>query len=42
MTDDRELAGLNPFALLDEEAGRMDAFLSGLGESGQLRRARRH
>jgi len=34
MTDDRELAGLDPFALLDDEAGRLDAFLSGLGESG--------
>jgi Mycothiol maleylpyruvate isomerase N-terminal domain len=34
MTDDREVAGLDPFALLDDEAGRLDAFLSGLGESG--------
>jgi len=34
MTDDRELAGLDPFALLDTEAGRLDVFLSGLGESG--------
>jgi hypothetical protein len=34
MTDDRELAGLDPFALLDNESGRLDAFLSGLGESG--------
>jgi len=31
MTDDRELAGLDPFALLDRETGRLDAFLSGLG-----------
>ena len=31
MTDDRELAGLDPFALLDSEAGHLDAFLSGLG-----------
>jgi uncharacterized protein (TIGR03083 family) len=34
MTDDRELAGLDPFALLDAEAGRLDVFLSGVGESG--------
>jgi uncharacterized protein (TIGR03083 family) len=33
MTDDGELAGLDPFALLDTEAGRLDAFLSGLGEA---------
>ena len=40
MTDDRELAGLDPFALLDNEAGRLDAFLSGLGESGWNRASR--
>lgn len=40
MTDDRELAGLDPFALLDKEAGRLDAFLSGLGESGWNRMSR--
>ena len=40
MTDDRELAGLDPFALLDSEAGRLDAFLSGLGESGWKRASR--
>jgi uncharacterized protein (TIGR03083 family) len=40
MTDDRELAGLDPFALLDNEAGRLDAFLSGLGESGWKRASR--
>ena len=40
MTDDRELAGLDPFALLDSEAGRLDAFLSGLGESGWKRVSR--
>ena len=34
MIDDRELAGLDPFALLDTEAGRLDSFLSGLGEAG--------
>jgi uncharacterized protein (TIGR03083 family) len=40
MTDDRELAGLDPFALLDKETGRLDAFLSGLGESGWRRASR--
>ena len=40
MTDDRELAGLDPFALLDTEAGRLDAFLSYLGESGWHRLSR--
>ncbi len=40
MTDDRELAGLDPFALLDQEAGRLAAFLSGLGESGWKRASR--
>jgi uncharacterized protein (TIGR03083 family) len=40
MTDDRELAGLDPFALLDTEAGRLDAFLSGLDESGWTRPSR--
>ena len=34
MTDDRELAGLDPFDLLDAEAERLDAFFSGLDESG--------
>jgi uncharacterized protein (TIGR03083 family) len=40
MTDERELAGLDPFALLDSEAGRLDVFLSGLGESGWKRASR--
>jgi uncharacterized protein (TIGR03083 family) len=40
VTDDRELAGLDPFALLDTEAGRLDTFLSGLGESGWTRASR--
>jgi len=40
MADDRELAGLDPFALLDTEAGRLDAFLSRLGESGWTRPSR--
>ncbi len=40
MTDDRELGGLDPFALLDREAGRLDAYLSGLGESGWERASR--
>lgn len=40
MTDDRELAGLDPFALLDGEAARLDAFLSGLGGSGWQRASR--
>jgi uncharacterized protein (TIGR03083 family) len=40
MTDDRELAGLGPFALLDNEAGRLDAFLSGPGQSGWKRPSR--
>jgi uncharacterized protein (TIGR03083 family) len=40
MTDDRELAGLDPFALLDTEAGRLDAFLSGVGETGWTRASR--
>jgi uncharacterized protein (TIGR03083 family) len=40
MTDDQELAGLDPFVLLDSEAGRLDAFLSGLGESGWKRLSR--
>ena len=40
MTDDRELAGLDPFALLDTEAGHLDAYLSGLGESGWKRASR--
>src|SRR5512146_2125143 len=40
MTDDRELAGLDPFALLDDEARRLDAFLSGLGGSGWQRASR--
>ena len=40
MTDDRELAGLDPFALLDTEAGRLDTFFSGLGEPGWQRASR--
>jgi uncharacterized protein (TIGR03083 family) len=40
MTDDRELAGLDPFALLDTEAARLGAFLSGLGQSGWKRPSR--
>ena len=40
MTDDRELAGLDPFDLLDSEAGRLDVFLSGLGGSGWQRPSR--
>jgi uncharacterized protein (TIGR03083 family) len=40
MTDDRELAGLDPFALLDGEAERLDAFFSGLGEPGWTRPSR--
>src|SRR5258708_2576229 len=39
-SDDRELAGLDPFALLDGEAERLDAFFSGLGESGWNRASR--
>jgi hypothetical protein len=26
MTDDHELVGLDPFNILDQEAGRLDAF----------------
>jgi uncharacterized protein (TIGR03083 family) len=40
MTDDRELAGLDPFDLLDAEAERLGAFFSGLGESGWSRASR--
>ena len=40
MTDDRELAALDPFTLLDIEAGRLDTFLSGLGEAGWERASR--
>ncbi len=40
MTDDWELAGLDPFALLDDEAGRLDGFLSGLSGSGWTRASR--
>jgi len=40
MTDDCELAGLDPFALLDNEAGRLDAFLPGLGEADWKRASR--
>ncbi len=40
MTDDRELAGLDPFALLDAEAGRLDAFFSRLADSGWDRASR--
>lgn len=34
MTDDQELAGLDPFDLLDGEAARIDAFLSALPNEG--------
>jgi uncharacterized protein (TIGR03083 family) len=34
MTDDHELSGLDPFDLLDREAARLDAYFSGLEESG--------
>jgi hypothetical protein len=40
VTDDRELAGLDPFTRLDTEAGRLDAFLSGLGEADWQRASR--
>ena len=40
MTDDRELAGLDPFALLDGEAERLDGFFAGLSEPGWLRVSR--
>jgi mycothiol maleylpyruvate isomerase-like protein len=40
VADGRELAGLDPFALLDGEAERLDAFFSGLGESGWNRASR--
>ena len=30
MTDDHELVGLDPFNILDQEAGRLDAFLNPL------------
>jgi hypothetical protein len=40
MADDRELAGLDPFALLDGEAERLDAFFSGLGEPDWNRASR--
>jgi len=40
MTDDRELAALDPFALRGTEARRLDAFLSGVGEAGWNRASR--
>ena len=40
MTEDSEVAGLDPFALLDTEAGHLDGFLSGLGESDWTRASR--
>jgi len=40
MTDDSELAGLDPFDLLDQEAERLDAFLSALEPSGWARPSR--
>jgi uncharacterized protein (TIGR03083 family) len=40
MTGGRELAGLDPFALLDGEAERLDGFFCGLGESGWARASR--
>ena len=40
MTDDRELNGLDPYDLLDQEAERLDAFLSALDESDWSRPSR--
>lgn len=40
MTDDHELAGLDPFTLLDAEAERLDAFFSSLNEPGWNRASR--
>jgi len=36
MTDDHELVGLDPFSILDREAGRLDAFFSTLSADGWL------
>lgn len=33
MTDERDLEGRNPYDLMDAEAGRLDRYFSGLGES---------
>jgi len=40
MTDDSELAGLDPFALLDQEARRLDTFFSRLEDSDWSRPSR--
>ena len=40
MTDDAELAGLNPFDILDREAARIDWYLSGLPETEWSRPSR--
>lgn len=40
MTDDRELAGLDPFDILDREAARLDAFFSALPADGWSRPTR--
>lgn len=40
MTDDHELAGLDPFDLLDGEAARLDAFFSTLPDDGWSRPSR--
>jgi uncharacterized protein (TIGR03083 family) len=40
MTDDAELAGLNPFDILDREAARIDGYLSGLPETDWSRPSR--
>ena len=40
MTDDRDLEGLNPYDLMDAEAGRLDRFFSGLDAGGWTRPSR--
>jgi uncharacterized protein (TIGR03083 family) len=40
MTDDRDLQGLDPYDLLDAEAGRLDRYFSGLDESGWAKPSR--
>ena len=40
MTDERELDGLDPFALLDTEAERLDAFFASLDDVGWNRASR--
>jgi uncharacterized protein (TIGR03083 family) len=40
MTDDHELAGLHPYVLLDEEAGRLDAIFVSLSDAGWSRPSR--